>query len=182
MTAVGPDTDGEVSATPLRMRKALGRFASGVTIVTTAEAGDGGTADGDTVHGMTANAFTSVSLDPPLVLVSIANRAKMNAKIADTGRYGVSILASDQEPLSLHFAGAASEPDLVRFTWRRGVPLLDGALVHLSCTVTDSHPAGDHTLHVGRVEELWFDDGHPLLFYTGSFRALELQGDQGWGF
>lgn len=134
------------------------------------------------MHGMTANAFTSVSLDPPLVLVSIANRAKMNTKIADTGRYGVSILASDQEPLSLHFAGAVSEPDLVRFTWRRGVPLLDGALVHLSCTVTDSHPAGDHTLHVGRVEELWFDDGHPLLFYTGSFRALELQGDHGWGF
>ncbi|MGW5520840.1 flavin reductase family protein [Gordonia sp. NPDC003950] len=176
-TASHPATGADLDPSPLRMRKVLGRFASGVTIVTTAE----GESE-ESVHGMTANAFTSVSLDPPLVLVSIANRARMNAKIAETGRYGVSILACDQEPLSLHFAGAASEPDLVRFTWRRGVPLLDGALVHLSCTVTDSHPAGDHTLHVGRVEELWFDDGHPLLFYTGSFRALELQGDDSWGF
>ncbi|WP_059038175.1 flavin reductase family protein [Gordonia desulfuricans] len=167
----------ELDPTPLRMRKALGRFASGVTIVTTAE-GD----DEESVHGMTANAFTSVSLDPPLVLVSIANRARMNAKITETGRYGVSILAGHQEPLSLHFAGAATEPDLVRFTWRKGVPLLDGALVHLSCSVTASHPAGDHTLHVGQVEELWFDDGRPLLFYTGSFRALELQDDENWGF
>ncbi len=168
----------DLEPSPLRMRKALGRFASGVTIVTTAESEDEAS-----VHGMTANAFTSVSLDPPLVLVSIANRAKMNAKIAETGRYGVSILAGDQEPLSLHFAGAASEPDLVRFTWRKGVPLLDGALVHLSCTVTNSHLAGDHTLHVGRVEELWYDDGRPLLFYTGSFRALELQGrEEHWGF
>ncbi|WP_187585809.1 flavin reductase family protein [Gordonia sp. OPL2] len=168
----------ELEPSPLRMRKALGRFASGVTIVTTAEGHDD-----ESVHGMTANAFTSVSLDPPLVLVSIANRARMNEKITATGRYGVSILAGDQEPLSLHFAGAAHEPDLVRFTWRKGVPLLDGALVHLSCSVTDSHPAGDHTLHVGRVEELWYDDGRPLLFYTGSFRTLDLQGTaDGWGF
>lgn len=180
MTAVTTPAENleDLDPTPLRMRKALGRFASGVTIVTTAESEDEAS-----VHGMTANAFTSVSLDPPLVLVSIANRARMNEKISSTGRYGVSILANDQEPLSLHFAGAKNEPDLVRFTWRKGVPLLDGALVHLSCSITDSHPAGDHTLHVGRVEELWYNDGHPLLFYTGSFRALELQGnDDGWGF
>jgi flavin reductase (DIM6/NTAB) family NADH-FMN oxidoreductase RutF len=171
-----PESD--LVASPLRMRKALGRFVSGVTIVTTAES-----ELDDSVHGMTANAFTSVSLDPPLVLVSIANRAKMNEKIAATGRYGVSILAGDQEPLSLHFAGATSREDLVRFTWRQGVPLLEGALVHLSCKVTDSHPAGDHTLHVGQVEELWYDDGRPLVFYTGSFRALELQTpDESWGF
>jgi flavin reductase (DIM6/NTAB) family NADH-FMN oxidoreductase RutF len=166
--------DADLEASPLRMRKALGRFASGVTIVTTAES-----IDEKSVHGMTANAFTSVSLDPPLVLVSIANRARMNTKIAETGKYGVSILASDQEPLSLQFAGAARQPDPVRFVWRKGVPLIDGALVHLSCSVTDSHPAGDHTLHVGRVEELWFDDGRPLVFYTGSFRALELQRGEG---
>lgn len=169
-----PDT--EVS--PWRMRKALGRFASGVTIVTTAER-----EDAECVHGMTANAFTSVSLDPPLVLVSISTRAKMDQQIRDTGRYGVSILACDQEPLSLHFAGAANRPDLVRFVWRKGVPLLDGALVHLSCTVEASYPAGDHTLHVGRVEQLWYDDGHPLVFYTGCFRSLELtEGDEARGF
>lgn len=168
----------EVEVTALHMRKALGRFASGVTIVTTAES-----EDEESVHGMTANAFTSVSLDPPLVLVSISTRARMDQRIRETGRYGVSILAGDQEPLSLHFAGAAHQPDLVRFVWRKGVPLLEGALVHLACTVEDSHPAGDHTLHVGRVEQLWYDDGHPLVFYTGSFRSLELQGrDDPWGF
>lgn len=168
----------EIEVSPLHMRKALGRFASGVTIVTTAEC-----EDEDAVHGMTANAFTSVSLDPPLVLVSISTRAKMDERIRQTGRYGVSILAGDQEPLSLHFAGAAHQPDLVKFVWRNGVPLLEGALVHLACTVTDSHPAGDHTLHVGQVERLWYDDGHPLVFYTGSFRSLELLGrDDPWGF
>ena len=78
----------DLEVTPLHMRKALGRFASGVTIVTTAECEDEAS-----VHGMTANAFTSVSLDPPLVLVSIANRARMNQRIRETGRYGVSILA-----------------------------------------------------------------------------------------
>ena len=174
VSTIDSGADPDLGATPSRMRKALGRFVSGVTIVTTAESIDEGA-----VHGMTANAFTSVSLEPPLVLVSIANRARMNAKITETGRYGISILASDQEPLSLHFAGATRHPEPVRFVWRRGVPLLDGALVHLSCSVTDSHPAGDHTLHVGRVEELWFDDGKPLVFYTGSFRALELQRGEG---
>lgn len=163
---------------PVHMRKALGRFVSGVTIVTTAEC-----EDDESVHGMTANAFTSVSLDPPLVLVSISTRAKMDQRIRDTGRYGVSILAGDQEPLSLHFAGAAHQPDLVRFVWRKGVPLLEGALVHLACSVEASYPAGDHSLHVGRVEQLWYDDGHPLVFYTGSFRSLELTGrDDPWGF
>ena len=100
------------------------------------------------------------------------------------GRHGIGlVLAGDQEPLSLHFAGAANQPDLVRFVWRNGVPLLEGALVHLACTVTDSHPAGDHTLHIGRVEQLWYNDGHPLVFYTGSFRSLELLGrDDPWGF
>ncbi|MCO7191974.1 flavin reductase family protein [Pseudonocardia sp. McavD-2-B] len=161
------------------MRKALGRFASGVTIVTTAE-----DRNETSVHGMTANAFTSVSLDPPLVLVSISNRAKMNARISETGRYGVSVLACDQEPLGLHFAGAPQkDPDIVRFTWRGDVPLLDGALVHLACSLEVSHPAGDHTLHIGRVQELWYDDGRPLVFYTGSFRALEIVGrDEPWGF
>ncbi|HZZ51984.1 MAG TPA: flavin reductase family protein [Pseudonocardia sp.] len=157
------------------MRKALGRFASGVTVVTTGS--------GDDVHGMTANAFTSVSLDPPLVLVSIATKAKMDARIADCGRYGVSILCREQEPVSLHFAGGKPCPDQVRFVERGGVPLLDGALVHLACSVYDSHPAGDHTLHVGYVDELWSQHGDPLVFFTGTFRALEIvREDAPWGF
>jgi flavin reductase (DIM6/NTAB) family NADH-FMN oxidoreductase RutF len=157
------------------LRKALGRFVSGVTVVTTGR--------GDDIHGMTANAFTSVSLDPPLVLVSIATKAKMDARIAANGRYGVSILRREQEPVSLHFAGGKPCPDKVRFIERHGVPLLDGALVHLSCSVYDSHPAGDHTLHVGHVDELWSCHGDPLVFFTGTFRALEIvREDAPWGF
>lgn len=164
--------DGEVTAP--RLRTALGHFVSGVTVVTTAV--------GDDVHGMTANAFTSVSLDPPLVLVSIAKKARMDEKIRCSGRYGVSILAKAQEPLSLHFAGVAlrREPVEPAFVERCGVPLLDGALVHLACTVADSHPAGDHTLHVGRVDGLWHGHGEPLVFHTGSFKPLNFQGDCTW--
>lgn len=173
-----PDHPDTLAATPPRMRQALGRFASGVTIVTTADGPDKAS-----VHGMTANAFTSVSLNPPLVLVSIANRARMNARILETGSYGVSVLARDQEPLSLHFAGAPQDPDPVRFVWRGDVPLLDGALVHLACTVQASHPAGDHTLHIGHVDRLWYDHGQPLVFYTGSFQWLETTPQpEPWGF
>lgn len=156
------------------LRNALGCFASGVTIVTTADRDDD-------AHGMTANAFTSVSLDPPLVLVSIANGAKMNERIRRRRRYGVSILAKAQEPLSYHFAGVRLKgPVDVTFVWRAGMPLIDGALVHLVCTVTDSHLAGDHTLHVGHVDHLWRTHGEPLVFFTGSFRALNFQDEPIW--
>lgn len=159
----------------LRLRKALGTFVSGVTVVTTAL--------GDEVHGMTANAFTSVSLDPPLVLVSIATTAKMDARIKESGRYGVSILCKNQEAVSLHFAGARQkQPVVPEFEWREGVPLVKGALVHFACTVTDSHPAGDHTLHVGHVDALFHEHGDPLVFFTGSFKSLDLQGEPTWEF
>jgi flavin reductase (DIM6/NTAB) family NADH-FMN oxidoreductase RutF len=160
---------GETEITGLALRQALGLFASGVTVVTT---GSGP----DDVHGMTASAFTSVSLDPPLVLVSIATTARMDTEIRDTGRYGVSILGRDMEPHSLHFAGARKIED-VRFVMRKGVPLLDGAIAHLACTVEASHAAGDHTLHIGRVDALWKRHGEPLVFFTGAFRTLEPEYD-----
>jgi flavin reductase (DIM6/NTAB) family NADH-FMN oxidoreductase RutF len=166
-------TEGEVRA--LRLRQALGRFVSGVTIVTTVR----DTADDPEVHGMTANAFTSVSLDPPLVLISVSVEAKMDRRIAETGRYGISILSADQEPLCRHFAGAAQRPDLVSFVWRNGLPLVEEALVHLACSVRASHPAGDHTLHIGEVEGLWYRDGAPLVFYAGIRRALARDASRG---
>jgi flavin reductase (DIM6/NTAB) family NADH-FMN oxidoreductase RutF len=161
----------DVEVSPLRIRQALGHFASGVTVVTTAT----GDADEPEVHGMTANAFTSVSLRPPLVLVSVGNAARTNRRIAETGRYGISVLSGDQAPLSGHFAGGTPCPELVDFVWRDGMPLLDGALVHLVCSLTDSHPAGVHTLHVGRIERLWYRNGSPLLFYTGQLSSLDPQ-------
>lgn len=152
---------------PLEFRRTLGRFASGITVVTTVHEGE--------TYGMTANAFVSVSLDPPLVLVSVDNRANIHRVLPRSRRYGVSILSDQQEDLSQHFAGRPKEGTEVPFFERGGVPLLDGALAHLVCEVVDAHPAGDHTLYIGRVEYLNYHDGAPLLFYTGAYRNLEVQ-------
>ena len=152
---------------PHKFHKALGRFASGITVVTTAHE--------DSTYGMTANAFVSVSLDPPLVLVSVDNRANMHKILPHSGRYGVSVLSDQQEDLSQYFAGQPKEDLEIPFVGQRGVSLLDGALVHLVCRVVDAHPAGDYTLYIGQVEYLTYEDGAPLLFYTRTYRNLEVQ-------
>ena len=154
---------------PQRLREARGRFVSGVTVVTTA-----GGPDGQRVHGMTANAFTSVSLEPPLVLVSVSNRAHLHQRIRETGRYGVSVLSRQQERFARHFAGQLPRPDLVRFIWRDELPLIDQALVQLTCSVVGSHPAGDHTLHVGQVDTVSHRDGEPLVYHTGRLGGFEI--------
>jgi flavin reductase (DIM6/NTAB) family NADH-FMN oxidoreductase RutF len=121
---------------------------------------------------MTANAFTSVSLNPPLILVAVARRARMHGHLLAATHFGVSVLAADQEAHAWHFAGHP-RPDLATpFVWRRGVPLLGGALAHLVCAVDATHPGGDHTLFVGQVEDLWYRDGMPLAFYAGRFCGI----------
>jgi flavin reductase (DIM6/NTAB) family NADH-FMN oxidoreductase RutF len=142
-------------------RNALGRFATGVTIVTTQV--DGG------VHGMTANAFTSVSLDPPLVLVSVSTHARMHAYLSRQARFGVSVLSEDQLAYAWNFAGRPQAALQPAFMWRGEVPLVTHALAHLVCAVEASYPGGDHTLFLGRVEDLWYRDGSPLTFYRGRF-------------
>jgi len=142
----------------------MGRFASGVTIVTTVRDG--------VVSGMTANSFVSVSLEPQLVLVSLAHSSRMRDLLQETGRYAVSVLAEEQEPLSRHFAGLAHHAVEPVFEWRAELPLVEGALAHLCCRVVDAHPAGDHMLYVGEVEDLAYREGRPLLFYAGSYRTL----------
>jgi flavin reductase (DIM6/NTAB) family NADH-FMN oxidoreductase RutF len=145
------------------LRQVMGRFATGVTVVTTI--------DRDTIHGMTANAFLSVSLRPPLVLVSLGH-CRMSDMLPRTGRYGVSVLACDQEHFAAHFAAQRRSPVEPSFEWHHGLPLLDGALAHLVCRVVDVHPAGDHVLWIGEVEHVHHRDGEPLLFYTGRFGTL----------
>ena len=152
-----------VEAMAKGMRQVMGRFATGVTIVTTI--------DGDTVHGMTANGFLSVSLRPPLVLVSLG-RCRMNEMLPKTGRYGISVLANDQHHFAAHFAAQRASPVEPRFIWREGLPLLDGALAHVACRIVDAHRAGDHVLWIGEVEHLYHRDGEPLLFYTGRFGTV----------
>lgn len=157
----------EAAIDPREFRNALGRFASGVTVVTTRHEGR--------THGMTANAFVSVSLDPPLVLISVDNRARLHQLLPLTLRYGVSVLAEDQAPLSNHFAGRATEAASVSFVDRRGMPVLDGAVARLVVQVMEIHPAGDHTLYVGRVEYLDWREDKPLLFYAGQYQQLKVR-------
>lgn len=157
----------QMSFDPIQFRSALGRFASGVTVVSTQYQ--------DQTHGMTANAFVSVSLDPPLVLVSLDNRSFMHQILPVVRRYGVSVLAENQERLSNHFAGRTVEGIQVRFTTRKGMPLLEGAVAYFVMRVIDVHPAGDHTLYVGEVEHFEGSDDKPLLFYAGRYQQLRAE-------
>jgi flavin reductase (DIM6/NTAB) family NADH-FMN oxidoreductase RutF len=147
-----------------QFRGALGRFASGVTIVTTR--------DSVRTHGMTANSFVSVSLDPPLILISVDNRAAMHTLLPVTRYFGVSVLAEDQHTLSNHFAGREVEGIEVPFVDKHDVPVIDGAVAHFVARVVDIHPAGDHTLYVGHVEHFETREGKPLVFHAGSYRKL----------
>jgi flavin reductase (DIM6/NTAB) family NADH-FMN oxidoreductase RutF len=145
-------------------RNALGRFATGVTVITTVK-------DGKT-HGMTTNAFVPVSLDPPLVLISLNNRSHMHQILPATGRYGISVLAEDQCALSNHFAGQTIDDLHIRFINHAGTVLLDGAIAHFVAKVVDVHSGGDHTLYVGSVEYFASRDEKPLLFYGGRYQRL----------
>ena len=158
--------EGEEGEDPvLAFRRTLGMFATGVTVITTTSA--------DQVHGMTANAFMSVSLRPPLVLISVDGRAKMHAMLNEGKRIGISVLSEDQESLSDRFAGrpggTGPEPsfDVVRET-----PLVEGALAHLVARVTRSYWGGDHSLFLAYVEYAHYGQGSPLLFHGGHYEAL----------
>jgi flavin reductase (DIM6/NTAB) family NADH-FMN oxidoreductase RutF len=150
------------------MRSTLGRFCTGVTVVSTAnEQGE--------IHAMTANAFTSVSLDPPLVLVSIDHRAHMHELLPQTCRFGVSVLAAEQERLAMHFAGRPLRDHGELFDSVGGVPFVRGAIVHVGCSLHDRHRAGDHTLYLGCVEHLASHPGKPLVFHQGTFGLLSTE-------
>jgi flavin reductase (DIM6/NTAB) family NADH-FMN oxidoreductase RutF len=154
---------------PDSFRSVLGRFASGITVVSTLDA------SGRDV-GMTVSAFASVSLDPPLISVCIERRASMFAALSIAERFGVSILASDQEALSRRFAQMESSHRFEGIGYERGesgVVLLDEALAHIECLRIAQHEAGDHTLFIGEVERATARDARPLLYYRGGYAQLE---------
>jgi flavin reductase (DIM6/NTAB) family NADH-FMN oxidoreductase RutF len=158
-----PDVEGDDPA--IALRSTLGMFTTGVTVITTLK--------GEQVHGMTANAFMSVSLDPPLVLVSIDRRTKMCGLLYEGSHYGVSVLCETQSALSDRFAGRAGEgvPE-PRFDLVRETPLVDGALAHFVARVERSYWGGDHSLFLGRVEYARQHAGTPLLFHGGRYERL----------
>jgi flavin reductase (DIM6/NTAB) family NADH-FMN oxidoreductase RutF len=150
-------------------RSVLGRFASGVTIITTRD-------DAGNDHGMTVSAFCSVSLTPPLVLACIDHTASMYTLLLGHRRFGVSILSSEGESYSRRFA---ADPDTGRFDGiaysrgESGVVLLDDALAHLECHVIEHYVAGDHTIFIASVERAEPRHGQPLLYYRGGYAQLE---------
>ncbi len=160
------DIAGAPGADPaMEFRRTLGMFATGVTIVTTRT--------GDQVHGMTANAFMSVSLRPPLILISVDRRARMNVLLREGIRYGVSVLADDQHELSDQFAGRPRDHATeAHFEFIHDTPLVEGALAHLVARVVRSYWGGDHSLFLGQVEYARYGEGRPLLFHGGKYERL----------
>jgi len=161
-----PDVDCPDGQDPAHaLRRTLGMFATGVTVITALK--------GEQVHGMTANAFMSVSLEPPLVLISVDRRTKMCGMLHEGMHYGVSVLCESQSSLSDRFAGRPGD-DLPepRFDLVQGAPLVEGALAHFVSRVERSYWGGDHSLFLGRVEYARHHDGTPLLFHGGRYERL----------
>lgn len=156
----------EPKFTPRQFRDAMGQFATGVVVITADMEGD--------VHAMTANAFMSGSLEPPLVLVSVARTARMHEKIQKTGRFGVSVLAQHQQPTSNHFAGRPMQGGKPEFEQLETVHVIAGAVMQLGAELRHTYPCGDHTLFVGEVSVLrLLDDApQPLLFHSGRYGRL----------
>jgi len=152
-------------------RSALGAFATGVTVITTMADGQG--------YGMTANAFSSLSLDPPLVLVCAIAGSAGSEEITRNGNFAVNILAIDQEPLSRYFSsrdrprGHDAFRDVSHQVGTTGAPLIDGAVAHLDCKLERSYTVGDHDIFIGEVLGLQLaDSAEPLLFHGGRYRLL----------
>jgi len=157
---------------PDQFRAALGRFASGVTVITVP------TVDGD-VHGMTASAFCSVSLRPPLVLVCVDHLTETYLHLRERCCFAVSVLKQDQEALSEFFADPERNPDAayrLGITYTKmssGMPVLGEALAQLDCSVIEAHPAGDHSIFVGQVNEVAVHEGTPLLYFRGRYGVAD---------
>lgn len=151
-------------------KQVLRRWASGITVVTSRA--------GDRMHGMTVSAFSSVSLDPPLVLVC-ANQASTTHSVIETGGvFTVNILAADQEDVSMKFASSKYEDTRFEHVeWEEGTtgaPLITGALANIECKVVSAHREGSHTIYIGQVEALRVRETAPLLYYRGAYHALVL--------
>lgn len=158
-------------STEVGLRQVRGKFATGVAVLT---------AGGQDGHGMTANSFTSVSLEPPLVLCCVSRSARMHEVINDAGSFAVSILAAEQRELCRYFSDrrrAAGAAQFAAVDWfsgpYTGAPLLSGAIAWLECRLAHGYPGGDHSIFVGRVLTAGYDEaGAPLLFFGGALQQL----------
>ncbi|MEH7086076.1 flavin reductase family protein [Neobacillus drentensis] len=151
-----------------KFRTAMGKFATGVTVITTEIDGE--------IHGMTANAFMSVSLDPKLVVISIGEKAQMLDKIKNSKKFAVNILSAEQQELSMIFAGQIKEKREVSFEQLDGLPVLSEAIAQVACEVVNVHIEGDHTLFIGKVMDIHLNEKEPLMFFNGKYRFFSSEG------
>ncbi len=149
----------------------MGQFATGVTIITVDLEGE--------VHGMTANAFASVSLDPPLVLVCVDHATRTHAHLHAKKRFGINVLREDQRTISEYYARAERDHEHAeaeagaRFDRTgQGTPMLHGSLAFLECRLNSAEVAGDHTIFIAEVEDVVVREGEPLLFFRGKYRKV----------
>jgi flavin reductase (DIM6/NTAB) family NADH-FMN oxidoreductase RutF len=160
-----------MTITAAEFRNALREFVTGVTVITVKR-------EDNSVHGMTANSFTSVSLDPLEILVCVDRRAHTHTYIQERRHFAVNILAEDQEAFARFFSKVDQNVTLAQslgvefHTSARGTPVLAGSLVQLDCVLISAFDGGDHTIFVAEVVELSARAGQPLLFHAGQYKRL----------
>jgi flavin reductase (DIM6/NTAB) family NADH-FMN oxidoreductase RutF len=171
----------ETGIDPKLFRDVMGHFATGVTVVSYL-------CDGE-ARGMTANAFMSVSLDPPLAMISVRRGARFVSTISEGDNFGVNFLLESQQSLSAHFGGRPMAELDSPFEALRGIPLIRGSLAHLVLRTVDVHEAGDHLLYIGQIEYLALgQERKPLIFYSGTYKQVNVHappeicwsGAEGW--
>jgi flavin reductase (DIM6/NTAB) family NADH-FMN oxidoreductase RutF len=163
-----------MALTPTEFRTALRCFAAGVTVVTTRDR------EGRP-SGLTASAFTSVSLDPPLVLVCVDHTATAHPDFRTRGWFAVNVLRREQEALSRRFAASGGDKfhGVACHDGQAGMPLLDDALATLECRIVEAHEAGDHTIFIGQVEGVSVAAGRPLVYFHGAYHSLTIDSGPG---
>jgi len=161
-----------------RLRSMMGRFATGVTVVAARH--------GPLLAGMTANGIASISIDPPLLLASIGQRAETHQAIVGSHAFAVSVLASEQKELAECFAQPTTAAKLTRFCgagWHEaetGSPILEGAIAYFDCRLTERHAGGDHTMFIGEIVAAGYrEDAQPLVWFGSRYRRLEPEPEQG---
>ncbi len=157
--AVRPEVD------PVRFRRVMSRFATGVTVITAEHEGK--------ARGMTANAFMSGSLEPPLCIVSIAKRAHMHEVMLAATHFGVNILAESQADISEHFAGRPDPKLAIGFEHFGPAAVLSDACARIAAKIVARHDCGDHTIVIGHILRLDADDRPPLLYHAGQYHGLD---------
>jgi flavin reductase (DIM6/NTAB) family NADH-FMN oxidoreductase RutF len=155
------------SLDPREIRHVMGHFATGVTIITTKD-------EGGAPNGITANAFASLSLDPPLVLVCIDKKANCYHCFEESKLFAVNFLGEHQEHISTRFAtkGVEKFEGIAWHAGHEGLPLLEEAIGYIECVVTDTYEGGDHTIYLGRIVAAEATGDRPLLFFKGKYRRL----------